>query len=361
MRQLPAFSIPPGDPSALRPAVHRLHQTASATRDISKRLGGTNADVARVWQSDAQRVFSVLSSTWVEIASTAANIMERYGDALHRYALSLERAQSEVHQAHQRLQALAAATPVGVPLDAATLASIEAQVRQAGEAARSAGAELASASRDLIGPVSTDQLPARTAATEASFVNRSHTVASNLSAAAIGRNFDAQAAKLNERMHAVHNGLLGLSGRQGVPAPSATMVVGPSAMSGGTIVFTAPPAQQRSGATVTVGPSQLRNPASTAMAVIGPMRSGNPALSLMQAATDIQKRNALRIWERAFPGVAPPDTHAGGILREILSRGGSNLDPSILAATSMVGDAVAYSNHTAALPHGWSLVRRTYR
>jgi len=345
MPHLPTFSVPRGEPSALRAAVHRLHQTSAATRETGKRLGGTNADVTRVWQSDAQRVFSVLASTWVEVASIAANIMQRYGDALHRYALTVERAQSDVRHAQQRLQALAATTPVGVPLDAAALASIEAQVRQAAETARTAGTELASVARDLIGPVSGDRMPARTGTTETSIVSRSHTVTSSLSAEAIGRNFDTQAAQIQERMHAAHNGLIALSGRQAMPGHGSTMVVGPTAISGGTMI---------------VGPSQLRNPASTSMAVVGPSSSTNPLLALGQAASDIQKRNALQLWRKAFPGVTPPDTDAGGITLEILRRGGSNLDPFIRAGTRIVGNAAMYSSHMAALRHGWTLTRRLY-
>jgi hypothetical protein len=96
------------------------------------------------------------------------------------------------------------------------------------------------------------------------------------------------------------------------------------------------------------------------MTIGGPVDvSRNPVLALAQASENISKRSALRVWETAFPGVAPPDTGAGGILSAILDNG-QNLHPPIIDGVGIVHSGIAYGNRLMTLPDGWELVRRYY-
>ena len=343
MTGLPVLTEPPGDPDGVRSAAQRLEHAAAATTETARQLSTANNEVLHVWDSNAQRMFSIMATGWAGIAESAANIMGRLAEAMLRYANVLEVSQAEVREARARLQHALATAPAGTALDPSITSPILAQARQASETAARAAGELTATASALIGPISNaDGTPsARDAG--ATLVSRSHNAAAGFVPTAAARSFDAQAGGLERQIASAINGVVGLAGR-------------PPGVSGGQIVYA--PQDRSRGAITFAGTQHASSDSRFLIQVPLTFSSLNSPIVAATRAVDERTEGRLRqIWQRLYPDEPPPEGSALSIVNAMTARG-QQLGPTDLRAVSDMGTGTVNNSRTHALREGFRLVRR---
>jgi hypothetical protein len=346
---MPTVVAPGGDPAGVRAGAQRLERAAGEMRVVSDRLAVVDEEATRVWQSGAQRLFTTLASSWVQIAAGAADILTAFVEALVRYASVLESCQAEVRQAQHRLQVLVASTPVGFQPDAGAVAAIVGQAQQAVAAAEQAARQLASTASEFIGPVGEPPGPSVGVEAGASFVSRSHALSGEVVSTAPGQAFDAQAAVIEQQLRSTLDGMVGIGPTAATHATGGSLVGGVDFGSGIT-----------SGANAGTGGSMIGG-IDHGFPNSGP--TYNPTVRIAEVIENQQRRSAETLWNRIAPGVAPPATDAAGVRRAILDRldeSGPNPDPLALAGVGILNDGAYISTRIQLLQPGYTLVRRDY-
>jgi hypothetical protein len=381
MNGFPNVTEPPGDPGGVRAGAARLAEAGSALKATAGQLQAADEETHRVWESTAQRMFSILAEGFTSIIDGSSDIARSFAEALSRYAGILEMSQNDVRQARQRLQSVVAATPVGFSPDQGQVASIMWEVERAHAAAVQASRELSSTALGLLGTQSGAEASFVGSESGASFVSRAHAsglAAGHPSAAA----FDAQAALIEQQMGGALVALAGLAAgaplEGGTPSfhPSGTVVGGVSfssaismpASTGPMIIggssFSSAISMPASTGPMIIGGSSFSSGISTAPGLGGPMiigggtdYSSNPAMILTGVIENRNRSSAAGIWERVLPGVPVPAGSGGEILARLLDVAGDRLTTADLAAIGIVDDTINYGIRTSLLPPGWELVR----
>jgi len=358
MTRVPLLTEPPGDPVGVRAAAQRLEQTSAATVVTARRLSAANDEVLRAWDSDAQRMFSVMASGWANIAASAANIMGRLAEAMLRYAAVLEASQAEVREARARLQNVVATAPAGTALDPASTSAILAQARQASETAARAAAELTATAAELIGPIN-DADGTRTARDAgATLVSRSHNAAAGFVPTATARSFDAQARGLEHQIAGAITGIVGLASRP-VGVPGGQIVFSPQDRSSGQVVFS--PQDRSQGAITFAGTQHAASDSRSLVQIpVTLFSSNNPYIALNRAIAEKHARSLRQWWRRLYPDEAPPEGNALEIRRAMLERG-YQLGPIDFAAASNMGVGTINNSLIHTVREGYEVVRRDGR
>lgn len=363
-----------GDPVGVRGGARRLVAAAESLSGSARVLSDSNLEAVRAWDGASQRMFSLITEGFSEVVSGAAGIASEFAAALDRYAGVLEVCQGEVRMCRQRLDALAAATPVGMVPDQVSVGVLVGQANDAFARALQAARELAVVAVGLMGSSSGSSVVPVGSDANATFVSQAHSVGlapAHPAAAA----FDVQAAHIQSQMNGVMASLAGhtmassslyptsmtIGGSTFDSAISGPVYSGAGVVGGSTFDSAISASEILPGAGViggnTFGSSFSAAGVFPGAAVIGGgSYSGNPQMALIEAGENISRRNALSIWNRVMPGVPPPVGGSGAILNELL-KNGDRLSPGDLAGIGIINDANNFSIRTQLLPPGWELVR----
>lgn len=359
---IPVLLEPVGDPAGVRLGVQRLGAASQVLSDTARLLADAGDGVVAAWEGSAQRLFSLLSGEFASVVSGSSLVTSEFGDSLSRYAGVLEVAQGEVRVCRQRLADLVATTPTGFAPDQAVVNSLVAQANAAHARAVEAARELSGKALELIGGSAAGVVPSAGEQGATGFVSHAHTagLASPHPAAA---GFDVQAGHIQTQINGIMSTFTGYAANSGLYPTTA--IVG-----GSTFDSSIGSPSLDLGASVIGGTSMVVNAPSfgTGMPLVGGhmspthgINSGptyNPALTLIEVGENINRNNAMEIWNRVMPGAVPPVGGSGAILAELL-RNGDRLTPQDLAEISILSDGINYGIRTQLLPPGWELVRET--
>ncbi len=210
-----------GDPVGVRGGARRLVAAAESLSGSARVLSDSNLEAVRAWDGASQRMFSLITEGFSEVVSGAAGIASEFAAALDRYAGVLEVCQGEVRMCRQRLDALAAATPVGMVPDQVSVGVLVGQANDAFARAVQAARELAVVAVGLMGSSGGSSVVPVGSDANATFVSQAHSVGlapAHPAAAA----FDVQAAHIQSQMNGVMASLAGHTSSMPDLSPSVT-------------------------------------------------------------------------------------------------------------------------------------------
>ena len=208
---IPVLVDPVGDPAGVRVGVGRLVAAAESLSVSARWLADSNQEAVLAWESNAQRLFSIMAETFSQVISGSAGVATEMGNALERYAGVVDQCQGEVRLCQQRLNELAAVTPPGFAPDQGTVNALVSQANNAYARVAQAAKELSAAALWMIGGSSgSSNVPMAGSAPGASFISHAHSagLASTHPAAA---GFDTQNAQIQAQLTGVLNSLAGHS------------------------------------------------------------------------------------------------------------------------------------------------------
>ena len=268
-----SWQSPSGDPALIRSMGHHLSRASEGMAGTASELSASDSETASVWTGKSQQVFSLLTETIQRLIAGSSAIGLEFGQALVRYAETLERCQEEARLARTRFEALSSSPTA----DPAVILSILSQARAAIAEAEAAARSLSAKALELMGsPGNTAALHSAADENSASFVSQAHALTWTGGTGPDGA-FDATAALVSHQLDSVLNSLVPQSNRSVVILPpgrtphagSAIGIAFPPAFStvSGSIMLK--PGVGTGGGTLLLGPTApLANP--PAIAVLAP-------------------------------------------------------------------------------------------
>ncbi len=215
---IPVLAEPPGDPAGIRLAAERLSSAVVEVAAVAKQMAVVDEQVATVWSSQAQKVYSSLSSLFEEVISGSSRVASSFTAALRRHATILEGCLAEIRDCRLRIDDLVAATPPGVAPNPAVLNGLLARANDAYQRARVSAQELSSTATALIGGAGDSSASLTGGSAQATFVSHAHSAGLASTHPSAGA-FDAQSAQIQAQLNGVMSNMLGLVTGNGFSSP----------------------------------------------------------------------------------------------------------------------------------------------